>query len=112
MASHETFFRLVDGSPVKEQDFWSLKQRVDAGLQRMPPQAMEEEECVLVGTSIFDDAEAVQNLRKAVGPLKRKRVAAGSLGGSGVVKKTRGPNHHTWWRPDGDEAWRDFVVQP
>ncbi len=112
MPSAEMFYRLVDSDPVTEQDFWSLKARVEAGLQRMPPAAATEDECVIVGTSVYASAEEINALRNSVGPLRTKQVAVGSLSNSGVVKKTRGPGHHTWWRPSADSAWQDFVVQP
>jgi hypothetical protein len=109
-ASDDAFYRLVDSDPVTERDFWSLKQRVDAGLQRMPPNAEGVDECILVGTSVYEDQETITRIRGSVGPLKKKLIAVGSLDNSGVVKRTRGDGHHTWWRPVEDEAWQLFEV--
>lgn len=111
MESFETFYRLVNSDPATEKDFWSVKRRVDAGLQRMPPGAAGEDECLLVGTSVYDSLASIESTRRSVGPLRSKLIAFGSPDGSGVVKKTRGPGHHTWWRPGDDEAWQNFTVE-
>lgn len=108
MASDDTFYRLVSNDPVTEQDFWSYHQLLAAGKtqqrRRLP------DPCLAVGVSVFDTAENVGKTRRAFGALRKKRVASGSLSGSGVVKETAKDGHHTWWRPVGDEAWQGFVV--
>ena len=109
MVSHETFYRLVDTDPVTEQDFFSHKQRVEAGLQR--PLRTPPDPCLAVGVSVFDAPERASQTQRAFGALRKKKLAAGSLAGSGVVKRTGDrPGHHTWWRPADDASWQNFVV--
>lgn len=108
MVSHDMFYRLVDSDPVREQDFWSYKQLLDAGIER--PRSTEPDSCMAVGVSVFDTRENADRVRGAFGALRRKHVASGSLDGSGVVKQTGRQGHHTWWRPVDDSVWRDFVV--
>lgn len=107
--SHDVFFRLIDADPVVESDFWSHKLRLDEGLDR--PRRNDPDPCLSVGVSVFDTADGANRARGAFGALRTKKVAAGSLAGSGVVKKTtRTEGHHTWWRPTGDVAWSNFAV--
>lgn len=109
--SNATFFRLVSASPPNESDFWSHKARVDAGLDR--PRTGRVDECLAVGVSVFDEAESALTMKAAVPALRDRHIAAGSMDGSGVVKRTgKTDGHHTWWRPSGDLAWQGFEVQP
>ncbi len=106
--SSEVFYRLVDSDPVSEQDFWSYRQLLDAGLER--PRRSDPDPCLAVGVSIFDSPENAARVRGAFGALRSKRIAAGDLDGSGVVKQTGRRGHHTWWRPADDTAWQGFAV--
>lgn len=106
--SNDTFFRLVDNEQVLEQDFWSHKQRVAAGLERPRNNT---DPCLAVGVSLFDSETGAANVRDAFGALRRKKIASGSPSSSGVVRQTgKDASHHTWWRPSGDCAWQGFVV--
>lgn len=108
VASHDTFYRLVDSDQVSEQDFWSYRQLLDAGVER--PRKTHPDPCMAVGVSVFDTPENANRVRGAFGALRSKRVAAGGLGGSGVVKQTGRKGHHTWWRRVDDTAWQGFAV--
>lgn len=109
MSSSDVFFRLVDADPVVESDFWSLKRMIEEGRTR--PRSNDPDPCLAVGVSVFDSAEGASRIRSSFGAMRAKKVAAGSLSGSGVVKRTTlTEGHHTWWRPTSDVAWADFAV--
>jgi hypothetical protein len=104
------FFRIVDAEPPVESDFWNHHERAAEG---MITRRTWSDGCEAAGLSVLQDLEEAKNLREAVGPMRSKKIAHGSLSGSGVMKaspRSKSQSHHTWWRPVGDQAWISFTV--
>lgn len=95
-----------------EQDFLSHTERVALGLARLRRNASYSA-CELAGTSVFEQYDQANRMRELFGPMRNKQIAAGSLASSGVVKRTNpsSDGHHTWWRPEEDNAWSSFEAQ-
>lgn len=107
--SNEVFFRIVDGSNPTIRDFLSHTELVAMGLRRPIPDA---DPVLAAGLSMESTLEAAERTRQSNGPMRRKKIARGSLQLSGVEKQTGSrQSHHTWWRPVDDAAWRGFQVQ-
>lgn len=103
------YFRLVDDAPPSDEDAMSHLELKCLGLKYKNRNFADD--CIASGFSMLDDAEAADRTRKSVGALRRKKIAKVDVTGPGVVKQTgNNPNHHTWWRPVGDDAWDCTVV--
>lgn len=103
-------YRLVDGAITTEADFLSHPELVTLGLRR-PPSRPYQDDCIASGLSVLDSQEAAARKRLAAGPMRKKRIAAGSINHSGLVLQTSGDlAHHTWWRPSNDVEWQNFKV--
>lgn len=103
------FYRIVDEDPVSDSDFHNHHERAAAGIIRRNWK----DDCEAAGLSVIQSIDEANALRDSVGPMRSKKIAHGSLGGSGVMNATpsaRCPTHHTWWRPLGDQAWLTFSV--
>ncbi|QEO15620.1 hypothetical protein FLP10_15170 [Agromyces intestinalis] len=104
------FFRLVEGDDVVEEDFISHYERSLSGGRRFWKDDVQASSC-----SLFQDRVDADETRRAIGSLRDKRVARGSISGSGQMQHTpssRAQSHHSWWRPTGDHAWESFSVTP
>lgn len=111
-AASGTFYRLVEEPTVKRDDFRSLRELFIQGVKKRQYWP-DDQECKAVALSIHSvigDAEAT---RRAIGPLRKHRIAEGEIDGEGRVLPTpgrRGDSHHSWWMPVDDAAWRTFGV--
>ncbi|MDR6988961.1 hypothetical protein J2Y66_003469 [Paenarthrobacter nitroguajacolicus] len=104
-----TFYRLVYGTELSERDFESNYLEKPRRFSSWTGERL----CKAMGTSVCKTLEDIEYTRKSVGPLRDRRIAVGPIDGSGVVAATPAidkPSHHTWWRPKGDEAWKEFRV--
>lgn len=106
------FFRLVPTEPFTEEDFES---HVEKFLKGQLKQRFWNDECTASGLSLLATRDGAEATRNAVGPLRGHIITQGRIDQSGLVKKTSSKTascHHTWWRPNGDIAWRSFTVSP
>lgn len=107
--SESTFYRLLFGSAVAEDDFLSTRIAIERGLK--PPLRGKADPCLIEGVSLFDSLENLGQVIPASGSTRSRAIARGSLSSSGVVLRTgRNEGHHTWWRPEGETAWLGFEV--
>jgi hypothetical protein len=107
--SHDKVFRLVSTDDPTPDDFVSA--------YRLRPgrfvSVSDEQLCQSMGLSVFGSPDDADKTRRAIGPLRSKKIAGGSLAGSGLALDTpsmKSPTHKTWWRPESDEQWQNFSV--
>lgn len=105
------FYRLVDDVTPTEQDFWSARELVAAGIKRRQHWS-DDQEWKAVACSVYADLKDAQSARDSFGALKAKVIAGGDIDGPGKVLDTpsQGNSHHSWWRNRGDQAWMTFEV--
>jgi hypothetical protein len=104
-----SFYRLVRSDPPTEEDFESHYERHLAGRMRR----FWDDDIKAAGISVFADKEDAEKSRAAIPALKNSKVALGNIDNSGRMQHTpgrSGESHHTWWRPENDEAWKGFEV--
>ncbi|MGH3898830.1 MAG: hypothetical protein ACRDTA_11380 [Pseudonocardiaceae bacterium] len=110
MAAEGQFYRLVDGDIPTPDDFRNHFELLAAGQVRSR-YWKPEKDCQAAGLSISGDLVEIKNLRQATGPLRRKKIARGTIDSSGAMKPTPGAahkSHHTWWRHKVDDSWQRF----
>ena len=102
MCPHEDAF-LPDGSKVYYRKLKANSELNDSFIA--PPyneeRALEADACIQKSLSVFDNLESLINavFRTPAGKRKVKQIAVLQLlPDHGVIKKTFGPNHHSWWR--------------
>jgi hypothetical protein len=104
------FYRLVAGDVSTPDDFSNHFQLLAAGQVRVRFWKAEKDR-EAVGLSISEDLDDIKKLRQSTGALRRKKIARGSIDGSGAVKPTPtrvAGSHHTWWRYKADDSWQRF----
>ncbi len=90
----EVYYRLVSSFPPGLEDFRSTR-------SERPTAYLGNDECVALSVSMHSTETSCKAMRKY--PRLRTKVVVGlSLPPeSGLLKKTFGPDHHSWWRYDG-----------
>lgn len=94
MPSQGTYYRIVSGVPTETRDYFSQR--------HLHPEKMfigeGIDECIVRSVSLFDNKEAaVRRLR--LPKFRNQKVAVVHLNPKdGVMKKTFGPSHYSWWR--------------
>ncbi len=87
-----TFYRLTDSFPPNETDFLPT-------VIRFPRDKCPVDPCIEKSVSIWDDLQCMMNRAGKIGTLKTKKPVSFILSNeSGVVKKTFGKGHCSWWR--------------
>lgn len=107
--SQGRFYRLVFGEELSERDFLSNYKEKPRRFDGWDGALL----CQAMGTSLCASQEDIEYTRDSVGPLRSRLIAHGAIDGSGVMAATPAkgkPSHHTWWRPLGEDKWKDFSV--
>ncbi len=92
------FFRIVKAHPIKRD--------MDSHFEKNQPFS-DDDLCEFCGISLFDSYDIMRSLLIARSKglaknLAKNRIASIKIASiHGVVKKTRGPNHWTWWPYSG-----------
>lgn len=96
-------FRIVKSNPATNDDFKSQREERPTAIFTVP-------ECFARGVSVRTELTDSMELLK-LPRLRGRAVCRVTLGaGSGSIKQTFKPSHHTWWRaagfamPDGCEV--------
>lgn len=103
------FYRLVRDENPSESDFDSNYREKPRRFDGWANKRL----CLAMGTSVCRTMEDIEYTRQSIGALKNRRIAVGAINGSGVMMATPArdkPSHHTWWRPIGDDQWKEFSV--
>ena len=86
------YYRIASGNPVKACDFFS--QRMMQPLKDFG----EINACIARSLSLFDTLEAAER-RLKLPKFKQARIVSVDLSSEdGVIKKTFGKSHYSWWR--------------
>jgi len=88
-ADLDSVYRLVDSMSIELSDF-------EPNIVRFPKKPYPDT-CVASGTSVFDDYNAVEAIRKKIPAFKNKLIAEGSIAQSDGVIKAESNSHITWW---------------
>lgn len=87
-----TFYRFVSSTPLKEEDFFSLR-------KMCPAKVFNVDECTVRAISVHDTIEASKSLLKFPRFKKMKLVEISLTPESGVVLQTgKDSSHYSWWR--------------
>lgn len=88
-----TFYRLTKTSPITEKDLHSQR-------RLQPNKSFEIEECIVCSLSIWQNVDNCIELLKL--PLHKKKLIVKFVlhSNDGLVLKTFGPNHYSWWATD------------
>ena len=90
------YYRIVGGIPSKTEDYFSQR-------RLQPTKTFHGEgidECVIRSVSLFDSIDAATK-RLLLPKFRTHKVAVVQLEEKdGVVKKTFGPSHYSWWRTE------------
>lgn len=87
-----TFYRIAHGDPATSSDFFSQR--------KMNPDKLFSgiDECTLRSISIFSDYDETSKKLK-LPKFKKASIAKVELKpDDGLIKKTFGPHHYSWWR--------------
>lgn len=89
-----TYYRIAAGIPTESEDFFSQR-------KLQPAKAFVGEgidECVLRAVSLFSSKDEAQKRLKLPKFKKHLIVSVDLSAKDGVLKKTFGPAHYSWWR--------------
>lgn len=86
-----TFYRLAEDSLPKCSDFWSHR-------KLWPSKKFNTTECLAMSLSVYTDPAQLEALKLMKPHAKKAIVAVNLTSSAGLVKKTFGPHHHSWWR--------------
>jgi hypothetical protein len=94
-----TVYRITESTPPNDSDFYSHR-------MKFPEKIFKVDECQARSLSVYDDYNATLNVTKL--PTFKKKtnfiVELNLRKGDGLIAKTSGPNHYSWWRS------RDFKM--
>lgn len=95
---------------VKSEDFSHDEDFVPLALRHPNDPRVGKLRCQCCGLSVFTEREDVEAVRRRLPPLRSTLVAKGELKpGHGVVLRTGGRSHHTWWVPVSVDPRAVFV---
>lgn len=100
-----SFFRL--GSiPPDASDFWSHR-------RLFPHKVFQVSECIARSLSVFDDLEAVRQLRRLLPAMRSKPIFQVDLTGKhGLILQTGNNLHHySWWRSTGFDLQTIHIIE-
>jgi hypothetical protein len=96
------FYRLAETAVPKCADFWSHR-------RLWPTRKFNTPECLAMSVSLFADHSTIVALKMMKLHAHKSIVALNLNPDAGVVKKTFGPHHHSWWRKADFELFAHVV---
>lgn len=88
------FFRIAKGLPTESEDYFSQR-------HLQPDKVFVGEgidECIVRSVSVFDNLDQAK-MRLRLPKFRKQTIVAVELEPTdGVIKKTFGPSHYSWWR--------------
>lgn len=100
-----SFFRL--GSiPPDASDFWSHR-------RRFPHKVFQVSECIARSLSVFDDLDAVRQLRRLLPAMRSKVIVQVVLTEKdGLIQQTgNDPHHFSWWRSTAFDLQTIHIIE-
>jgi hypothetical protein len=88
-----TVFRIAASDPATDSDLHSHR-------KINPDKIYPVDECRACSLSVYDDYEATLNVTKLPAFKKKTNfiLQLNLKSGDGLIQKTSGPNHYSWWR--------------
>jgi hypothetical protein len=101
----QVFYRLCQSNPASSQDF--LSNRFLCPTCNFPNVS----ECIALSLSVFIDMEKCLNIRRLPRHKNSKVMYFQIKDGDGLVLKTSGPGHYSWWRTHNFDIALASVVE-